>query len=208
VRVERAFGFADLCGFTEFTDRHDDAKVVVVLAALRTALREAAARRGVRVVKWLGDGAMLSSTMPDALVALAVEMDVRMTKEVPSLPLRVGMAVGPVIMFEGDDYIGRPVNLASRLSDLASSHELLIAGDMTNSRPAWVRAARRGPTEIRGFQELVDVWSVSLADGGSDPITDPICGLTIPKDTAVGSPDAGYFCSLACAEAEPQLIHT
>jgi class 3 adenylate cyclase len=208
VRVERAFGFADLCGFTEFTDRHDDAKVVVVLAALRTALREAAARRGVRVVKWLGDGAMLSSTMPDALVALAVEMDVRMTLEVPSLPLRVGMAVGPVIMFEGDDYIGRPVNLASRLSDLASSHELLIAGDMTSSCPAWATTARRGPTEIRGFQQPVDVWAVSLADGGNDPITDPICGLTIPKDTAIGSPDAGYFCSSACAEAESQLIHT
>ena len=206
VRVERSFGFVDLCGFTEFTDRHDDARVVLVLAALRTALREAAARRGVRVVKWLGDGAMLSSTTPDALLALVIEIDVRMTQELPSLPVRVGVAAGPVIMFEGDDYIGRPVNLASRLCDIATAHELLVAGDMSSSGPAWARAACRGSTEIRGFQQPVDVWAVSLAPGGIDPITDPICGLTIPRQTAIGSAEAGWFCSPACAEAASQLI--
>ncbi len=151
MRVDRAFGFVDLCGFTEFTDRHDDGKVVLVLAALRTVLREAAARRGVRVVKWLGDGAMLSSTMSDALVALAVEIDVRMTEELPSLPVRVGLAHGPVIMFEGDDYIGRAVNLASRLCDRAAAHEILAtesivarATGMGDRRPATARPTSVG----------------------------------------------------------------
>jgi class 3 adenylate cyclase len=107
----------DLCGFTAFTDRHGDEQVVLVLAQLRTALRESAARRGVRVVKWLGDGAMLSSTMIDAITALTVEMDQRMAEAIPSLAVRAGLAFGPVIMFEGDDYIGRSVNLAARLCD-------------------------------------------------------------------------------------------
>ena len=56
MRVERSFAFIDLCGFTAFTDRQPDERVVLVLAQLRTALRETAARRGVRVVKWLGVG--------------------------------------------------------------------------------------------------------------------------------------------------------
>ena len=117
--MDRCFAFIDLSGFTAFTDRHGDERVVVVLAQLRTALREAAARRGVRVVKWLGDGAMLSSTMTDAVSALVVEMDHRMRTAIPSLAVRAGLDCGPVIMFEGDDYIGRCVNLASRLCDQA-----------------------------------------------------------------------------------------
>jgi hypothetical protein len=30
VRVDRAFAFVDLCGFTAFTDRHGDEQVVLV----------------------------------------------------------------------------------------------------------------------------------------------------------------------------------
>ena len=47
--------------FTAFTERFGDERTVVVLASFRTRVREIAARRGVRVTKWLGDGAMLSS---------------------------------------------------------------------------------------------------------------------------------------------------
>jgi adenylate cyclase len=206
MRVDRAFGFVDLCGFTEFTDRHDDGKVVVVLAALRTVLREAAARRGVRVVKWLGDGAMVSSTMSDALVALAVEIDIRMTEELPSLPVRVGLAHGPVIMFEGDDYIGRAVNLASRLCDRATAHEILATGAIAADRPAWVTAGRKGSTDIRGFQEPVDVWALGMAEAGDDAITDPVCGLVVPRVASVRSADGVWFCSPACAESETQLL--
>src|SRR5439155_4428296 len=116
--------------FTAFTDRHGDEQTVLVLAQLRSALREAAARRGVRVVKWLGDGAMLSSTMGDAICALAVELDHRMIETIPSLAVRAGLASGPVIMFEGDDYIGRSVNLAARLCDQAQPHGLLAAAPL------------------------------------------------------------------------------
>jgi class 3 adenylate cyclase len=202
MRVERAFGFVDLCGFTEFTDRHDDASVVVVLASLRTALREAAARRGVRVVKWLGDGAMLSSTMPDALVALAIEIDERMAEEAPPLPVRIGLAHGPVIMFEGDDYIGRAVNLASRLCDRAEPREILAAGMMAACGPAWVAAVPVGPAEVRGFRDPLDAFRLRLADTSAGAIVDPVCGLTIPLAAAVAGTDGTSFCSVACAEAE------
>ena len=60
MRVERCFAFVDLSGFTAFTEHYGDEQTVVVLASFRTRVREVAARRGVRVTKWLGDGAMLS----------------------------------------------------------------------------------------------------------------------------------------------------
>ena len=200
MRVDRAFAFVDLCGFTAFTDRHGDEQVVLVLAELRTALRESAARRGVRVVKWLGDGAMLSSTMIDAITALTVEIDQRMTESIPSLALRAGLTFGPVIMFEGDDYIGRSVNLAARLCDRAQPHELLATNDVATQRPPWVASEHAGVTMITGFHDPVDLFRLSLKRA-DDSIECPVCRLTIPAIHAFAPPGAQAFCSDACADS-------
>ena len=53
MRVDRCFAFIDLCGFTAYTEENGDEEAVLLLAGFRTSLREAAARRGVRIVKWL-----------------------------------------------------------------------------------------------------------------------------------------------------------
>jgi class 3 adenylate cyclase len=198
VRVERAFAFVDLCGFTAFTDQHEDGQVVLVLAELRTVLRESAARRGVRVVKWLGDGAMLSSTAIDTLAALAIEIDQRMAQILPSRAIRTGMTFGPVIMFEGDDYIGRCVNLASRLCSLAEPHEVLATIDVVSGCPAWVRSEPAGAREVRGFHDPGELFRLSLLTS-ADSVRDPICGLEIPKSRAYAVEDGPLFSSEACA---------
>src|SRR3546814_12507786 len=95
-----------------------------MLAQMRTTLRESAARRGVRVVKWLGDGAMLSSTMIDAVAGLVVELDTSLAEIIPSLPLRAGMASGPVIMVEGDAYIVSPLYIQATICHSADTHVL------------------------------------------------------------------------------------
>ena len=197
MRVDRAFAFVDLCGFTAYTDVHGDDEVVLVLAELRTALREASARRGVRVVKWLGDGAMLSSTMTDALVALVIELDHRMTAAIPSLALKAGLDCGPVIMFEGDDYIGRCVNIAARLCDQAQAHELLATETVLAGRPPWTAEVRCEPRVIRGIGHPVAVGALRVDDGSGARVLDPVCSLEIPVAHAVN----GRFCSTACEDA-------
>lgn len=201
MRVERCFAFVDLCGFTAFTDEHGDDRVVLVLAEFRTILREGAARRGVRVVKWLGDGAMLSSTMIDAVAALVVELDNRMAGVIPSLPLRAGLDSGPVIMFEGDDYIGRPVNAAARLCDTAGPGEILATPRVVGGLPGWMEAGGPDPVAVRGLSEPLEVRLLSLARAVTDPVTDPVCGLTINSSLTIGGPDGNRFCSEACADS-------
>lgn len=201
MRIERCFAFVDLCGFTSFADRHGDERVVLVLAEMRTVLRESAARRGVRVVKWLGDGAMLSSTMVDAVAGLVIELDARLGLSIPSLPIRAGLATGPVIMFEGDDYIGYPVNVAARLCAQAHPHEVLATAEVAEGRPPWVHAQPGRSVEVRGLAKPVDACDLSLGDAGGDPVLDPVCGLTIPRELSVGDDDAIRFCSDACLSA-------
>jgi len=160
MRVDRCFAFIDLCGFTAYTEENGDEEAVLLLAGFRTSLREAAARRGVRIVKWLGDGAMLSSTMPDAVIALVVETDHQLERTSATLSLRAGMDVGPVIMFEGDDYIGRSVNIAARLCDKAEAGTVLATPDDLHL-PTWVHIADTRTVSIRGIAEPLEV--VALA---------------------------------------------
>lgn len=201
MRVDRCFGFVDLCGFTSFAERHGDDEVVVVLAQMRMALREAAARRGVRIVKWLGDGAMLSSTMVDAVIGTTIELAAYMERRFPSLPARAGLAAGPVVMFEGDDYIGAAVNVAARLCGQAEANQVLATAEVAAARPAWVVAEPAMSIAVRGFQHRFSTSVLRLERQGGELCVDPVCGLTIVAALGVRGLGAERHCSEACAAA-------
>ncbi len=78
---------------------------------VRLLTREIATRRGVVIAKWLGDGAMLVGDDIGPIIATTGELLARYLGE--ALALRAGATHGGVLLFEGDDYIGRPVNLAA-----------------------------------------------------------------------------------------------
>src|SRR5690606_19530771 len=136
--LDRTFAFVDVCGFTRYVDRHGTHAAIEVLTRFRSAARDVAARRGVRVGKWLGDGVMLVGTAPGATAAAAAELVARFHDS--GIDIHVGLADGEVLLFEGDDYIGRPVNLAARLCDAATEGEILSLLDPTGL-PDWVEVA-------------------------------------------------------------------
>jgi adenylate cyclase len=166
VRVVRFFGFVDLCGFTRFGDAHGDDAAVAVLTGFRSAVRGEASKNGVRVAKWLGDGAMFVSTEGEALVTTVLSLAPRLDGD-GGLPVRVGVAGGPVILFEGDDYIGGPVNLAARLCDAAKPYEALVAADLA---PLLSAAGPGLPDrrQVPGFAQPVDVVRLGLRDTSRD----------------------------------------
>ncbi len=161
MRVERCFAFADICGFTRFSDFHGDEEAVRVLAALRGAVREVATTYGIRVAKWLGDGAMLVGTDIGSIVRAVVDLYDVYESQDAHLPLRVGVSAGPVIVFEGDDYTGSCINLAARLCEAAAPNEILASRDIGVLSPPGVSVRDEGTRTIPGFTTPVGV--VSLA---------------------------------------------
>lgn len=162
-RVERGFAFVDLCNFTRYTDDHGDRKAVALLAEFRAVVRAVVASHGVRIAKWLGDGAMVVGVENEPLVEAVVHLrDVVATQGV--LPLRAGMAAGRVILFEGDDYIGNAVNLAAHLCDLAQPDQLLAPADLLSDLMVNTGADSIGLLEIPGFTDRVDVVALREAD--------------------------------------------
>ena len=162
MRVSRSFAFVDLCGFTRYTDAHGDEEAVAVLTQFRACVREVGSEFGVRVAKWLGDGAMFVSTEPEQLVACVVELEHRIELAGVALPIRAGMAGGDVILFEGDDYIGGPINLAARLADQAEPNEVLASAELAAVKPPWAEARPVGTRSVPGFVQPVEVFRVSL----------------------------------------------
>jgi adenylate cyclase len=224
VRVERCFAFLDLCGFTAFTERHGDETTVVVLARFRTALREVAARRGVRITKWLGDGAMLSSADTPATVAMVLEVVARAERMLAVQPasengspagtakvaeggdrlaVRAGLARGPVIMFEGDDYIGTATNVASRLCSSAMPGQVLATREVAAMAPRWVAASEPLTYRVPGFGTPLEAVRLATATS-SDMVVDPTCGLALPRLSGLATRGREHFCSAACALAWEQ----
>lgn len=164
--VLRVFVFVDLSGFTSFTEHQGPHVATAELASFRDVVRRVAASRGVRVAKWLGDGAMIVGLEFGPAVATCVELAARWADS--PVPMRGGVAIGPVLLFEGDDYVGPAVNLAARLSDMAEPGVVLAAGIGLDLLPDWVVASEPVLTAVRGVGD-VDVSRLSIAEGVTLP---------------------------------------
>ena len=148
ILVERTICFADLSGFTRFTKQHGPHVAVELLDEFRRKSREVAARRGVRVAKWLGDGVMLVGTEATPTIAWAGHL-IEHFANTQTVNLRVGLATGEALLFEGDDYIGEPVNLAAKLCSVADPGQILANCEVADL-PPWIRVEETADLEIRG----------------------------------------------------------
>lgn len=163
--VERTFAFVDVCGFTAFCDRHGEHEAVELLTRFRSMAREVTGRRGVRISKWLGDGVMIVGTDPSPLIAAVAELVARF--DAADIPTHAGIAAGPVLLFEGDDYIGRPVNLAARLCEAAEGSEILVAGG-ADAVPDWVDIAGHVTVRVVGIGDVTGVLRLRADDDTVD----------------------------------------
>ena len=120
-----AIVFVDLSGFTRLTREHGDESAFVAATAIQRHADATATRYGGRLVKLLGDGAMLRLT--DAIVGVDAALDLVETMSGEgALSPHAGVHTGPVI--ERDlDVFGQTVNLASRIADVASPGEVLAS---------------------------------------------------------------------------------
>jgi adenylate cyclase len=120
-----AIVFVDLTGFTRLTRERGDESAVSAASSLQRHADATAIRHGGRLVKLLGDGAMLR--LSDATVGVEAALDLVETMSGEgALASHAGVHAGPVI--ERDlDVFGQTVNLASRIADVAGPGQVLAS---------------------------------------------------------------------------------
>ncbi|HEX4466251.1 MAG TPA: adenylate cyclase regulatory domain-containing protein, partial [Solirubrobacteraceae bacterium] len=117
--------FADLVGFTRLGEEVPADELGRLAVRLETLASEVAAAP-VRLVKTIGDAAMLASPEPEALLESALALIDAVEAEGDDFPqLRAGAALGQALPRAGD-WFGRPVNLASRITSVARPGSLLV----------------------------------------------------------------------------------
>ena len=141
--------FADIVGFTEWSERLPPEQVVEMLNRLFTAFDELADVWGLERIKTIGDAYMLAGglheqqdhTLAVAHMALAMQREARQQRAAAgfALDLRIGVATGPVVAgvigrsrFAYDMW-GATVNMASRMESTGT------AGAIQVSQPAYER---------------------------------------------------------------------
>jgi class 3 adenylate cyclase len=205
MRVRRTFAFLDLSGFTALTESKGDERAVAVLTVFRAALRDICSRRGVRIAKWLGDGAMLVSVDTMPLVAAALETKAAIDVAPEPVTMKCGVTTGTVILLEGDDYIGHAVNVAARLCDLAVGREVLAVPSVLDELPPWATFEAPHEMTVRGLEHPIDVVRLGLPHPGPDTQPDPVCHIALTHATAGARRRDGdgrelLFCAESCAE--------
>ena len=119
------------------------------------------------------------------------------------LDARAGIALGPVIVRNGDIY-GGTVNLAARLAEIADPGTVAVTRPVALARSeSRYAASPRGSVVVKGLREPVDLFQIDPCHDHGASIMDPVCGMRLDPDSAVTAPGAGQgtgFCARACAE--------
>jgi adenylate cyclase len=137
--------FADLVGFTSLGEQIPAEELGAIAERLSTLAKELVVPP-VRLVKSIGDAVMLVAPEPRDLLDTALALMAAVEREDEGFPqLSVGLAFGEALDRAGDVY-GPPVNLASRLSDVARAGSVLTTIEVKESLSDdydWTNVGRR-----------------------------------------------------------------
>jgi len=154
---EVAVCFADLVGFTRLGEELPPDELGHLAARLE-ALATESAHAPVRLVKTIGDAAMLASPEPGPLLDAALELIDAADAEGEDFPqLRAGVALGRALPRAGD-WFGRPVNLASRITAIARPGSVLAEREVRESAREAYGWSYAGERRLRGIREPVALF--------------------------------------------------
>jgi adenylate cyclase len=156
--------FADLVGFTKLGEELAPEELGAITGRLGE-LASDVAEPPVRIVKMIGDAAMLVSSDNDALLDAALDLVARSEAEGEGFPaMRAGVARGAALA-RGGDWYGRPVNLASRITGIAYPGSVLVSEDVKDAASNGHRWSFAGERRLKGIDGRVKLLRVRAENG-------------------------------------------
>jgi len=156
-RVQMAFCFVDLTGFTRYTEEEGDEEALDLVERFVETV-EATLPAEALVVKTIGDEVMIVSPDPVSLTEWAVGF-LTLFGERPQP--RVGVHCGRAVYRDGD-YFGGDVNLTHRVVARALGGEVLVTMPVAAAigGSEFLRFDPIGKVGLKGFPEPVDLFIV------------------------------------------------
>lgn len=150
---------ADVVGYSRLMAADEAGTLAALKAHRRQLFDPETAKRGGRIVKLMGDGALVEfPSVVDAMdCALAIQR--ALAAGDGKIRLRIGINLGDVII-DGDDIYGDGVNVAARLEALAAPGGISVSGLVYESLGNRVEASfvDAGEVPVKNLARPVRVW--------------------------------------------------
>lgn len=152
-RMRVAIAFADLAGYTRLTE--EEGELMALNAVERFVERiETTLPDEARVIKTIGDEAMIVSSDPAALIDWAVGFqEQRAEQPLPRIAIHYGVA-----LYREGDYYGREVNIASRVAARSAGGEVLVTRPVVEGARPDLEFQRIGEVRLKGFSEPTEIF--------------------------------------------------
>jgi adenylate cyclase len=170
-------GFADMVGFTMLSQQLSEEELAALVSRFEVVAHDTVTARGGRVVKMIGDEVMFVTDMAADAARIGLALAEAYADDELLSDVRVALAVGPVLVQDGDFY-GPVVNLASRAAGIAAPGSVLVSDEFHS---ALLRDLDQDPSASAEFafkalrprlvKDLgrVQLWAVYRP--GSEPLT-------------------------------------
>jgi adenylate cyclase len=163
-----AVAFADMVGFTRLGEAVPPEDLVRLVERLGDLTR-GIVNPPVRLVKTIGDAVMLICPDPVKLVDAMLELSEAAERDETLPDLRIGIASGWAVS-RARDWFGSPVNVASRITDVARPGAVLVAGSARDAVGdaeglAWSFA---GAPRLKGVKGRTKLFEASRATEDRD----------------------------------------
>ncbi len=118
--------FSDLAGWSQLTAEDED-KAIALVRRFQAAVRAAVPPERGRIVKFIGDAALVESPSAEAAVQAAAELRGLMRA---GETIRTGVHLGDVAVAPDGDLYGDGVNTAQRIQTVAEVGQIVVSGDV------------------------------------------------------------------------------
>ena len=150
--------FSDLVGWSSLTAEDED-KAIALMRRFQAAVRAVVSEDKGRIVKFIGDAALVESPSAEAAVLAADEVRGLMRA---GESIRTGIHLGDVAVGPDGDLYGDGVNTAQRIQTVAEAGQIVVSGDVWRQlrNRSTFRFEPLGERELKGVESL-DLYVVT-----------------------------------------------
>ena len=156
--------FADVSGSTRLYEMAGDAAALAAIGRCIGVMTSCAGASEGRIIKTIGDEIMVLFPSAEKAMLAAVDMQLAVSELAPvsgiPMSVHIGFHHGPILLDASGDVFGDTVNLAARLTTLASRGQIITSKDTVDHLSASLRQRMRSlyPIKVRGRDQPVELF--------------------------------------------------